>query len=554
MRMALSIRHLLSAAWLVASLVATAQPEVPVRSLQECIDLALARDQRSRAADIDLRVAEARVDEQQANLLPKVRGVADMRHYADLPYQLLPASFFGGPEGVYREVQFGTPDNIALNVQAQLPLVDVGSWEAIHVAREAERMAGMQRERSREDVVLELSNAYYNAQVLEARRTFLDSNLLNTEAMLRNVELLHAQLLARGSDVDRLRLQRDQLRTQRERVVAQHEQVLDLLRLMMGLPPDVPLATEPASAPMQQIPATPKATASLRIAEHGVLLRQAEIRLLKRSRLPSLHGYGLYGNTGFGPIGSEGRYDLYPVSYFGATLQVPLFNGTVITQKVRQKELELERSTLLRDAAADREGLEQRRATRDEALALRTLTDAEAQLALAERIRRSTVLQHIEGLATLTDLVLADQAVRVPPRQERPRACDRGSRAAGWDGTGAALWRNGGAPARRPRDGRGVPGRACCACPCAKANRCARATSSHSSMANCCACSRSPHRCRWRHWRRTRPATGCSPPPMPCRASNWNGPNRHSRPPASNWPTSPNNWAAPPSARHSMAR
>ncbi|MBK6625998.1 MAG: TolC family protein [Flavobacteriales bacterium] len=412
MRMALSIRHLLSAAWLVASLVATAQPEVPVRSLQECIDLALARDQRSRAADIDLRVAEARVDEQQANLLPKVRGVADMRHYADLPYQLLPASFFGGPEGVYREVQFGTPDNIALNVQAQLPLVDVGSWEAIHVAREAERMAGMQRERSREDVVLELSNAYYNAQVLEARRTFLDSNLLNTEAMLRNVELLHAQLLARGSDVDRLRLQRDQLRTQRERVVAQHEQVLDLLRLMMGLPPDVPLATEPASAPMQQIPATPKATASLRIAEHGVLLRQAEIRLLKRSRLPSLHGYGLYGNTGFGPIGSEGRYDLYPVSYFGATLQVPLFNGTVITQKVRQKELELERSTLLRDAAADREGLEQRRATRDEALALRTLTDAEAQLALAERIRRSTVLQHIEGLATLTDLVLADQAVR----------------------------------------------------------------------------------------------------------------------------------------------
>ncbi|MBK8950163.1 MAG: hypothetical protein IPM68_15320 [Flavobacteriales bacterium] len=44
--------------------------------------------------------------------------------------------------------------------------------------------------------------------------------------------------------------------------------------------------------------------------------------------------------------------------------------------------------------------------------ALRTLTDAEAQLALAERIRRSTLLQHAEGLATLTDLVLADQAVR----------------------------------------------------------------------------------------------------------------------------------------------
>lgn len=412
MRAALSIRFILSATWLAASLVATAQPDVPVRSLQECIDLALANDQRARSADIDLRMAEARVDEHQANLLPKLRGVADFRHYTDLPYQLLPASFFGGPEGVYREIQFGTPDNIALNVQAQLPLVDVASWEGIHVAREAERLAGIQRERSREEVVLELSNAYYNAQMLQARRSFLDSNLLNTEAMLRNVELLHAQLLARGTDVDRLRLQRDQLRTQRERVEAQHEQVLDLLRLMMGLPSDAPLATEPASAPVQQAPATAKATPGLRLAEQSVLLRQAEIRLLKRSRLPSLHGYGLYGSTGFGPIGTEGRYDLYPVSYFGATLHVPLFNGTVITKKVRQKELELERAGLLRDAVADREGLEQRRATRDEALALRTLTDAEAQLALAERIRRSTLLQHTEGLATLTDLVLADQAVR----------------------------------------------------------------------------------------------------------------------------------------------
>ncbi len=412
MRLVSSIRPFLGAAMLAWSLVATAQQPTSVLSLQACIDQALVNDQRVRAAEIDQRMAGARVDEQRAGLLPKVRALADMRHYAQLPYQLLPSSFFGGPEGVYREIQFGTPDNISMNVQAQLPLVDVGSWESIHVAREAERLAGIQRERGREEVVLDVSNAYYNAQVLQARRTFLDSNLQSTEAMLRNVELLHAQLLARGTDVDRLRLQRDQLRTQLERVGAQQEQVLDLMRLMMGLPADAPLATEPASPSANPAPATPRPTAGLRLAEQTMLLRHAEIRLLKRSRLPSLQGYGLLGNTGFGPIGSEGRYDFYPVSYFGATLQVPLFNGTVITRKVAQKELELERAGLLRDAVADREGLEQRRAARDEALAFRTLADAEAQLTLADRIRRSTLLQHAEGVATLTDLLLADQAVR----------------------------------------------------------------------------------------------------------------------------------------------
>ncbi|HOP44586.1 MAG TPA: TolC family protein, partial [Flavobacteriales bacterium] len=60
---------------LVASpLLSTGQTAASVRSLEECIELALANDKRVLAADIDLRMAEARVDEQQANLLPKVRG------------------------------------------------------------------------------------------------------------------------------------------------------------------------------------------------------------------------------------------------------------------------------------------------------------------------------------------------------------------------------------------------------------------------------------------------------------------------------------------------
>ena len=389
-----------------------AQSTATTVPLDHCIQQALVNDRRVQLADTDLGMAEARRDEANAMHLPKVRAMADLRHYTDLPYQLLPASFFGGPEGAYREVQFGTPNNIALNVQVQLPLVDASNWERAHVAREGEQMAALQHERTREEVVLEVSNAYYNAQVLHTRIAILDSNVTNTERLLRNVELLHQQLLVRGTDVDRLRLQRDQLLTQRARLVAQYEQVLDLLRLMMGLPAETPLAPEPVTTVTIANPEPAVSTVGLRMAEQGIRLRTAEIRLLKRSRLPSLNGYGLYGTTGFGPIGTESRYDLYPIGYLGATLQVPLFNGTVITSKVRQQELELERATVLRDAAADREALEQRRTERDEALARQALTDGGSQLELAERRRRTTALQHREGTATLTDLVLADQAVR----------------------------------------------------------------------------------------------------------------------------------------------
>lgn len=84
------------------------------------------------------------------------------------------------------------------------------------MAKEGDRMVGLQGERTRETVVLEVSNVYYNLQIMNARLAFLDSNVVNAEDLVRNTELLHDQALARASDVDRLRLQHAQLLTQRD--------------------------------------------------------------------------------------------------------------------------------------------------------------------------------------------------------------------------------------------------------------------------------------------------------------------------------------------------
>ncbi|MEI2652846.1 MAG: biotin/lipoyl-binding protein [Microthrixaceae bacterium] len=92
----------------------------------------------------------------------------------------------------------------------------------------------------------------------------------------------------------------------------------------------------------------------LRTAEQAMRLKAAELQLLKRSRIPSLNATGLYGTTGFGPIGAENRYDFYPIGYFGAQLQVPLFQGTVLGKRIKSKELELEHAALQRDAAGAR--------------------------------------------------------------------------------------------------------------------------------------------------------------------------------------------------------
>ncbi|MBK6754685.1 MAG: TolC family protein [Flavobacteriales bacterium] len=387
-----------------------AQGSAQIMTLEQCVDSALANDRRVRMAALDEEMSTLRIGEAKAGLIPKVRGAAEFRHYTDLPYQLMPSSFFGGPEGAYRAVQFGTTQNINANLQAQMPLYDPQVWGGIQMAREGDRIVGLQGERTREAVVLEVSNVYYNLQIMNARLAFLDSNVVNAEDLVRNTELLHDQALARASDVDRLRLQHAQLLTQRERARSQYAQAMDALRMLIGVPVDAPLEVTAPEAVLYTTAPTARLGTGVRTAEQAMRLKTAELQLVKRSRIPSLNATGLYGTTGFGPIGAEDRYDYYPIGYFGVQLQVPIFQGTVLGKRIKGKELELEHATLQRDVALERDALEHRAALRDEALARRTLADSEAQLELADRIRRSTLLQHGQGVASLSDIVLADQA------------------------------------------------------------------------------------------------------------------------------------------------
>lgn len=381
-------------------------------SLSQCIDSAMVNERRIQMANADERMADERIREARGQLIPKLRGSGDYKYYTDLPYQLMPASIFGGPADMYRAIQFGTAQNVSANFALQVPIYDPVAYGTMQVTREAAAMAEIQTERTREDVVLEVSSVYYNAQILQSRLNFLDSNVVNANALQRTLELLHEQKLARGTDVDRTTLQRDQLLTQREQVQSQYLQVLDALNILTGMPLDATISVTQDQPEITTMNTGTAPTASMRTAHQAIRLKEAELRTLKRARLPGLSGQGLYGTTGFGRIGLENWFDFYPIGFAGVQLQVPIFQGTVLLHKIKAKKFELERVALQRDVLLDKESMERRTAERQIAVAEQAVTNSNAQLALAERIRSSTVLQHGQGIASVTDLILADQTHR----------------------------------------------------------------------------------------------------------------------------------------------
>ncbi len=396
--------------WII--LAAGVNTQAQTLTLDQCIDSALLHNRNIRISQQDINLAGEKSKEVKGNLLPKLNGMADYRYYTDLPYQLMPAAAFGGPEGTYKEVQFGVPQSLNANLQLNVPLFNPTALSAIKIARVAGELSEIQKIKTKEDAVLDVSNAYYNAQILLNQLSFLDSNIINTTKLVQTTTLLHQQQLAKGTDVDRLELQLQQLRTQRSTVSSQHQQVLNALKFLMGKP--ISDSIEVMLSEKTIITADFKSyiTTDILLINKKIEFTNTELNGLKNSRLPSLSAYGVYGTTGFGTTGTNSFFNFHPIGYVGTQLSVPLFNGTITQHKIAQKRIEIEKTNIQREAVNEKNKLDQVNAELQYSLAQKNIKTVNSQVELATKIYDNTVLQNKQGVANITDLLLADNAIR----------------------------------------------------------------------------------------------------------------------------------------------
>lgn len=381
-------------------------------SLEQCIDTALLYNRNIKLSQQDVNIASEKNKEIKGNLLPKLNGMADYRYYTDLPYQLMPADAFGGPAGTYKEVQFGVPQSLNANLQLTVPLYNPTALSAIKTTRMANELSEIQKVKTDEDVVLEVSNAYYNAQILLNQLVFLDSNITNTNKLVQTATLLYQQQVAKGTDVDRLKLQLEQITTQRSTVFSQHQQVLNALKFLMGKPisDSIEVLLSEKSNVAENF--NSQITTDMLLIDKKIAFNYSELRGLKNSRLPSLGAYGVYGTTGSGNTGSNSFFNFHPIGYFGAQLSIPLFSGTVTRHKILQKNIEIEKTNIQKELVTEKSKLDLINAEMQYTLANQNIAIVDAQIKLAKKIYNNTVLQNKQGMANITDLLLADNSLR----------------------------------------------------------------------------------------------------------------------------------------------
>lgn len=387
-----------------------------VWSLKQCIGTADVFNKTLQINRNNIAISEQMEKEAKANLIPRITANADYKYFTDLPHQLMPMSTFNpmAPEGQFKEAQFGVPHNINANLQLTMPLYNPQVYGGIKKTKIVGELTQLQYQKAEEQVLFDITSLYYNAQILQHQLAFIDSNLINTHKLLGNMQQLYEQLMVKGTDVNKVRLQSEQLATQRENVNNKYIQVLNALKLNMGIELNKDITVENDIHFETALEYTSKESIDLQLVQTQKKLLTSEFKTLNRSRfLPSLSLVASYGTQGFGYDRKPDDFlKFYAVGFGGIQFTYPLFSGTVTQRKISQKKLEIKNNDLQAGLISEKNAMEIENASRQRSVAQQAIINTENQIELAQTIYDQTILQQKQGTASLTDVLLADNALR----------------------------------------------------------------------------------------------------------------------------------------------
>ncbi len=385
-----------------------------VWSIKQCIDTANVHNTYLQINQNNIELKKIMEKEAKANLIPKIILQSDYKYFISLPYQLLPAAIFGGVEGQFKEAQFGVSHNINANLQFVMPIYNANLYGAIQATQTALEMTELSFLKSKEDVFFEISTLYYNAQILHNQLSFIDSNLVNSEKLLKNVQLLKEQLLAIQTDVEKIRLQGEQAKNQKLAIESKYKQVINALKLIMGVPIEQNIEIETQVQYKKTEDYATSFNLDIKIIQTKQKLIEYELKTLNRSKnLPSINLLGSYGTTGFGYDKKPNEFlKFFRVGFVGLQLSYTLFNGTVTQHKISQKNIELKNNILQTDFLTNQNITQIENAKLQKATTQQSIEITQQHIQLAQTIYQQTIFQQKQGTATLTDILLADNALR----------------------------------------------------------------------------------------------------------------------------------------------
>ena len=389
-------------------------------TLKQAIEYALQNKADAQNAQLDIRNADYQIMEAKAGALPKINGVANITYNPILQTTALDAgAFSGGPSNI-QLITLGQKWNAGAGVQLSQALFNQQVFIGLKAAKSTKEFYQLNAELTEEQIIERVSNAYFQVFTIQQKKETLENSYASTEKARNIIKSLFDNGLAKKIDLDRTNVNLTNINTilkQQQNAINQAE---NALKFYMGMP--IENKIELVKADMEITPHLLDETVRTdERSEIKILNKQRELlqynkKAVEAAYYPTVNLNANYSWQGLGdkfPLTNGKKNGVYWADYSAITLgvNIPIFNGFATKARVEMAQIELDKLDVsIKDTKLGLD-LSYQNAKSQIENSLLALENQKANVRLAETVTSNTKHNYQYGLATLTELLEAENAL-----------------------------------------------------------------------------------------------------------------------------------------------
>ena len=389
-------------------------------TLKQAIEYALQNKADAQNAQLDIRNADYQIMEAKAGALPKINGVANITYNPILQTTALDAgAFSGGPSNI-QLITLGRKWNAGAGVQLSQALFNQQVFIGLKAAKSTKEFYQLNAQLTEEQIIERVSNAYFQVFTIQQKKETLENSYASTEKARNIIKSLFDNGLAKKIDLDRTNVNLTNISTvlkQQQNAINQAE---NALKFYMGMP--IENKIELVKADMEITPhLLDETVATDQRSEIKILNKQRELlqynkKAVEAAYYPTVNLNANYSWQGLGdkfPLTNGEKNGVYWADYSAITLgvNIPIFNGFATKARVEMAQIELDKLDVsIKDTKLSLD-LSYQNAKSQIENSLLALENQKANVSLAETVTSNTKHNYQYGLATLTELLEAENAL-----------------------------------------------------------------------------------------------------------------------------------------------
>lgn len=385
--------------------------QVRTLSLKEALNFAIANNVNVRKAKLAAEKGKYKTQEVRAQALPQLTGTAGLT-YNPIIGQLVVGD---------QSFQMGRHWNSQAGVQFSQQLFNQQVFTGLQAAKASEAYYELNTDLTEEQIIEQVSGLYYQILLNKEQLTVLDTNIKNTQRMEKMIANQYQNGLARKIDLDRTRVGLSNYQTSYEQLKNNITTQENQLKFAIGM--SISQQIELPEEQIEDINLNPATTDSVnyqnrisfQILKQQQKLYELQEKAYKSEYYPTLALVSNYSRTGmadkFDLYKSTGSAFWYSAMDLGVTLRVPIFNGFATRSRVRQAHVDVLDNQLDQQNHIQSLNMENENAKIQIKNSLNTIQSQEANVRLAQDVYTSTQNNYKNGLATLTDLLDAENSL-----------------------------------------------------------------------------------------------------------------------------------------------